>query len=94
MFGFDFHELSARNKRVLRHYIELSVDGKLGDVEDIVAVASSPITSSPIELPLNLSQPAPYGTLQQFRSGLRNFFVFVVEAARTSDPVEVLMLER
>ena len=69
--GFDFHELSARNKRVLRHYIELSVDGKLGDVEDIVAVASSPITTSPIELPLNLSQPATYSTLQQFRK--RNY---------------------
>jgi multidrug resistance efflux pump len=70
--GFDFHELSARNKRVLRHYIELSVDGKLGDVEDIVAVAASASHASPIELPLNhLSQPAPYGTLQQFR--VRNY---------------------
>ena len=67
VFGFDFHALSARNKRVLRHYIELSVDGKLGDVEDIVAVASSSVTASPIELPLNLAQPAPSGTLQQFR---------------------------
>jgi multidrug resistance efflux pump len=71
VFGFDFHDLSARNKRVLRHYIELSVDGKLGDVEDIVAVALSPATTSPIELPLNLSQPGPYGTLQTFRK--RNF---------------------
>jgi hypothetical protein len=71
VFGFDFHDLSARNKRVLRHYIELSVDGKLGDVEDIVAVALSPATTSPIELPLNLSQPGPYGTLQTFVK--RNF---------------------
>ncbi len=69
--GFDFHDLSARNKRVLRHYIELSVDGKLGDVEDIVAIAASPLTASPIELPLNLAQPAPYGTLQGFRK--RNY---------------------
>ena len=71
VFGFDFHELSARNKRVLRHYIELSVDGKLGDVEDIVAVAAAPMTISPIELPLNLSQPPAYGTLQHFRA--RNY---------------------
>lgn len=71
VYGFDFHALSARNKRVLRHYIELSVDGKLGDVEDIVAIASSSVTSSPIELPLNLAQPAPHGTLQQFRK--RNY---------------------
>lgn len=69
--GFDFHELSARNKRVLRHYIELSVDGKLGDVEDIVAVASSSVTASPIELPLNLAQPGTSVTLQHFRK--RNY---------------------
>jgi multidrug resistance efflux pump len=81
--GFDFHELSARNKRVLRHYIELSVDGKLGDVEDIVAVAASPVTASPIELPLNLAQPAGGGTLQHMRK--RNYaavlFGFMVLAA-------------
>ncbi|MFC5499521.1 HlyD family efflux transporter periplasmic adaptor subunit [Caenimonas terrae] len=76
VYGFDFHELSARNKRVLRHYIELSVDGKLGDVEDIVAVASSPVTVSPIELPLNLAQPAPHGTLQGFRK--RNYAAVVL----------------
>jgi multidrug resistance efflux pump len=79
VFGFDFHDLSARNKRVLRHYIELSVDGKLGDVEDIVAVASSPVTHTPIELPLNLSQPAPYGTLQHFRA--RNYAAVLVGLA-------------
>lgn len=77
--GFDFHELSARNKRVLRHYIELSVDGKLGDVEDIVAVASSPVTSTPIELPLNLSQPPAYGTLQHFRK--RNYAAVLMALA-------------
>ncbi len=74
--GFDFHALSARNKRVLRHYIELSVDGKLGDVEDIVAVAAAPMTISPIELPLNLSQPPAYGTLQHFRA--RNYVALSV----------------
>lgn len=74
--GFDFHELSARNKRVLRHYIELSVDGKLGDVEDIVAVAGAPMTHSPIELPLNMAQPSAYGSLQQFRA--RNYVAVLV----------------
>ena len=74
--GFDFHDLSARNKRVLRHYIELSVDGKLGDVEDIVAVVAAPVTQTPIELPLNLSQPATAGTLQHFRS--RNYAAVMV----------------
>ena len=53
--GFEFHELSARNRRILRHYIELSLDGKLGDVDDIVAVAALPASSTPVEAPLTLA---------------------------------------
>jgi multidrug resistance efflux pump len=52
--GFEFHELSARNRRILRHYIELSLDGKLGDVDDIVAVAALPAADTPVEAPLTL----------------------------------------
>ena len=53
--GFEFHGLSARNRRILRHYIELSLDGKLGDVDDIVAVASLPATTdTPVQAPLML----------------------------------------
>jgi multidrug resistance efflux pump len=52
--GFEFHDLSARNRRILRHYIELSLDGKLGDVDDIVAVAALPAAESPVHAPLTL----------------------------------------
>lgn len=65
--GFEFHDLSARNRRVLRHYIELSMDGKLGDVDDIVAVATLPAAQSPVDTPLNVATVAP-STLQQYRS--------------------------
>ena len=66
VYGFEFHGLSARNRRILRHYIELSAEGKLGDVDDIVAVASLPVTESPIEAPLNL--PAPQDALEPHRT--------------------------
>src|SRR4051812_17210703 len=52
--GFEFHDLSARNRRILRHYIELSLDGKLGDVDDIVAVAALPAAETPVHAPLTL----------------------------------------
>ena len=86
--GFDFHDLSARNKRMLRHYIELSVDGKLGDVEDIVAIAAAPVTSSPIELPLNLSQAGSYGSLAQFRK--RNYAAVLVGILAVAAVVSLL----
>lgn len=56
--GFDFHELSPRNRRVLRHYIELSVEGKLDDADNIVAIATTPAAQSPVEWPLNMALPA------------------------------------
>jgi multidrug resistance efflux pump len=52
--GFEFHDLSPRNRRILRHYIELSLDGKLGDVDDIVAVAALPAAETPVHAPLTL----------------------------------------
>ena len=78
VFGFDFHNLSVRNKRVLRHYIELSVDGKLGDVQDIVAIAATPLAHSPIDTPLNLAQPTTV-TLQGFRT--RNYAALLLGLA-------------
>jgi multidrug resistance efflux pump len=66
--GFEFHDLSPRNRRVLRHYIELSVDGKLGDVDDIVAVATLPNAQSPVDGPLNVATVAPE-SLRQYRTG-------------------------
>jgi multidrug resistance efflux pump len=54
--GFEFKDLSARNRRILRHYIELSLDGKLGDVDDIVAVAALPAAAeTQVSTPLMLS---------------------------------------
>src|SRR4051812_38816028 len=52
--GFEFKDLSARNRRILRHYIELSLDGKLGDVDDIVAVAALPAAETRVNGPLML----------------------------------------
>ncbi len=58
-YGFEYHELSDRNRKILRHYIELSLEGKLGDVADIVAVASVPGGPVPLQAPLRLgSAPA------------------------------------
>lgn len=57
--GFEFVDLSPRNRRILRHYIELSLDGKLGDVQDIVAVAAIPTTDMPAQAPLSLGAVPP-----------------------------------
>jgi multidrug resistance efflux pump len=52
--GFEFHDLSPRNRKILRQYIELSLDGKLADVEDIVSAVALPATAAASQAPLAL----------------------------------------
>jgi multidrug resistance efflux pump len=59
IYGFEFHDLSPRNRKILRHYIELSLDGKLGDVDDIVAVATLPTPGGTPQAPLSLGGGMP-----------------------------------
>lgn len=67
MFGFEFHEMSARNKRVLRYYIELAIEGKLENLENLVAVTTMPGVRSPIEDALNFSELESEGVLKEFK---------------------------
>lgn len=76
--GFEFKDLSPRNRRILRHYIELSLDGKLGDVDDIVAVAALPAAETPVEAPLMLQGA---GDVLPARSGARRLGAAVLGLA-------------
>ena len=48
-FGFEFHNPSARLKRILRHYVDMAVEGRLTHVDDIIAITTAPVVESPIE---------------------------------------------
>jgi HlyD family secretion protein len=63
--GFEFQDLSARNRKLLRHYIELSLEGKLGDVQDIVAAAGLPATAAAVQAPLALGSGGGMPVLHQ-----------------------------
>ncbi len=54
--GYEFHELSEKNRRILRHYIQLHVDGKLENAEDLVAISTGPEFSTPLNEALTLSE--------------------------------------
>ncbi len=53
---FSFVELSPRNRRILRQYIELGIDGRLDNVEDMVSLLAQPELPSPIRDALVLSE--------------------------------------
>jgi multidrug resistance efflux pump len=65
--GFKFVDLSVKHRRVLRHYIELSIEGKLENLEDLVAIVSSPQIASPIQEALNLSDLEEESLVRKFR---------------------------
>lgn len=65
--GFKFVDLSPKHRRVLRHYIELSIEGKLENLEDLVAIVSSPQVASPIQEALNLSDMEEESLVRKFR---------------------------
>ncbi len=66
--GFSFVNLSAKNRRILRHYIEMSIEGKLDNVEDLISIVTSPAVETPIEEALTLSDIETDTLAHQFKS--------------------------
>jgi len=66
--GFEFIDLSNNHKRVLRHYIELSIEGKLDNIEDLFSDFSAPDIETPIQEALNITEEEQTSLLRKFRS--------------------------
>lgn len=66
--GCEFDNLSNRNRRVLRHFIELAMEGRLDILEDLVADLTAPDIESPLETALALSEEEEMSLLAKFRS--------------------------
>ena len=54
---FAFVDLSPRDRRILRQYIELGIEGRLDNVEDMIALLAQPELPSPISDALVLADP-------------------------------------
>ena len=83
--GFCFEKIAPRTRQILRHYIELAVEGRLDHVEDLIAVVTSPEIPTPIGDALNLSDLEEENLLARFRTRSRlallvalAFFVLLV----------------
>jgi len=69
--GFEFTDLSPQVRRVLRQYIELAVEGKLDNLEDMVGVLTTPALDTPLENALTLSDVEQDAMTRHFKSGSR-----------------------
>ncbi len=66
--GFEFSNLSRPNKRVLRQYIEHAIEGKIGNVEDLVSVVTTPGVATPIEDAITLTELESEGLTRHFKA--------------------------
>lgn len=66
--GFEFLDLPARHKRVLRHYVELSLEGKLDSIEDLLSDFTVPDIESPIKEALNITEEEQSSLLRKFKN--------------------------
>jgi len=69
--GFEFTDLSPQVRRVLRQYIELAVEGKLDNLEDMAGVLTTPALDTPLENALTLSDVEQDAMARHFASGSR-----------------------
>jgi len=53
--GFEFNEISQKNKRVLREFLELSIEGKLDQVDGLISIYNEPVIDTPIKESVVLS---------------------------------------
>jgi multidrug resistance efflux pump len=56
IIGCEFKDLAPKNKRVLRRFIELAIEGSIDNVEDFIAAYSEPVFETPIGEALNLEE--------------------------------------
>lgn len=66
--GFEFYNITQRQKRVLRHYIESAIQGKIDNIEDLISVVTTPGLASPIEDALNLTELEAESLFKRFKA--------------------------
>lgn len=53
--GFEFVDLSESNRRVLREYLELSIEGNLENADGVIGIYNEPILDTPLKESVALS---------------------------------------
>lgn len=64
--GFEFNQISEKNKRVLREFLELSIEGKLDQVDGLLSIYNEPIIDTPIKESVVLSDEEDSALKQAF----------------------------
>ncbi len=74
--GFEFVDLTPQKKRAIRQYIEFAIEGRLDDVETVMATLNLPTVDSPITESLALAQEEEAQLYRSFRRHMLFWLLF------------------
>jgi multidrug resistance efflux pump len=69
-YGMEITEISQKNKRVLRHYATLALEGSIDSIDDISGTFFMQDVASPIKEPIVLSEKESYIVHKSFKKRL------------------------
>ncbi len=76
IYGFEYINMTQNNKNVLRHFIQLAIEGKADSVEDLLSNYSMPNIETPIKEPIALTQEEKNQLKSSFRKNLFKYLLF------------------
>lgn len=77
-YGFSFVNLSEKNKKVLRRFIELAIEGKTDVVDNIISIYEEPEISSPIHNPVKLDEHEKIALKRDFHRSAFRYILFAL----------------
>ena len=76
--GFEFAKISQKNKHVLREFLELSIEGKLDQIDGLVNVYHEPIVDTPIKESVVLSDEEETLLKKEFTKRARVYITLAI----------------
>ncbi len=77
-FGFSFVNLSDKNKKVLRRFVELAIEGKADVLDNVVSIYQEPSIDSPIHNPVQLDEKEETSLKRDFYSAAFKYLLFAL----------------
>ncbi len=74
--GFEFEELTPKKRRAIRQYIEFAIEGRLDDIETVIATLNLPSIDTPIGESLILAEEEEANLYRSFKRHMLFWLVF------------------
>lgn len=75
-YGFSYKTISQKNKKVLRRYLEMAIEGGSDDANNILSIYNEPDIVTPVNAPIKLDDKEHEKLSKEFRSFSWKYLLF------------------